>query len=275
MKILVPTDFNNASFTAYQYASMLAEKLGASITLLHVIAGSFNTGDTLSFEPLQTMESQAYARLKFFATTYAEERNIELPKVAAHHVVRWGIPGFSIVDYADDKDYDLIVMGSRDKYGFLDRLLGSSSALAIRRADCPVLVIHADTPVRLPQQAVFAFDDKGDLEDALEAYCKINKHIGAHTKFVHIDNHSGQDNINEQVGDILAELIIDEEVAFGFEIEQKEGSDVAKQIKDYCQIEKADMLVIHRKEDGIFKNLFGSTLSVSIAQGVKLPVLIA
>lgn len=274
MKILVPTDFNKASFSAYRYASMLSEQLGAEVTLLHVIAGSFNTGDTLSFEPLQTMETTAYERLQYFATTYADDQEIDLTQRASQTVVRWGIPGFSIVDYARDKDFDLIVIGSRDNYGFLDRLLGSASAVVVRRSECPVLVIHADTPIQLPEVSVFAFDDKGDIEDAVEDYRDFNNPIGAFTKFLHVDDNDGADDISRQIGDIIVELADEDEAQFAFTIDNKLGNDIPQIIKDYCLFEKADLLAIHRKEDGIFRRLFGSTLSVTLAQGVKLPVLV-
>lgn len=273
MKILVPTDFNRASLSAYNYASLVAERFDAEITLLHVIAGSFNTGDTLAIEPLQTLETTANERLQYFSKKYAEEQKVELPVPAKKTIVRWGMPGFTIVDYADDNDYDLIVMGSRDKYGFFDRLLGSASAITVRRSSCPVMIIHADTPMRLPEKVVFTFDDKVDIEDSVEDYRSLNKVLKAYTKFLHVDNHQGKDDISDQVAEILDEMA-DEEYSFAFDVQTIKGDSVTDKIKDFCLFEKADMIVMHHREKGVFGSLFGRQLSVEVAQDFKLPVLV-
>jgi nucleotide-binding universal stress UspA family protein len=46
-----------------------------------------------------------------------------------------------IVDYAEDKDIDLIVIGTRGKSGFKKMLLGSVASGVVTYAHCPVLVV--------------------------------------------------------------------------------------------------------------------------------------
>ena len=54
-------------------------------------------------------------------------------------------PADQIVRYADEKDLDLIVIGSRGKGGLADVTMGSTSRRVLRRCSKPVL------DVRLPE----------------------------------------------------------------------------------------------------------------------------
>jgi nucleotide-binding universal stress UspA family protein len=55
-----------------------------------------------------------------------------------------GEPGQELVDAAEQRHADLIVVGTRDP-GFLERLLGGSVSQDVaRRARCDVLIVHPD-----------------------------------------------------------------------------------------------------------------------------------
>jgi nucleotide-binding universal stress UspA family protein len=47
----------------------------------------------------------------------------------------------AIVEYAEDKNIDLIVVGSRGMSGFKKLLLGSVASGVVTYAHCPVLVV--------------------------------------------------------------------------------------------------------------------------------------
>lgn len=47
----------------------------------------------------------------------------------------------AIVDYAEEKNFKLIVIGTRGKSGFKKLLLGSVASSVITYAHCPVLVV--------------------------------------------------------------------------------------------------------------------------------------
>jgi nucleotide-binding universal stress UspA family protein len=62
--------------------------------------------------------------------------------VDAEYVVEMGDPVERLLDVADRRDADLIVVGSRAR-GFLERLLGHTVDEAVaRRADRDVLLVH-------------------------------------------------------------------------------------------------------------------------------------
>lgn len=53
-----------------------------------------------------------------------------------------GEPRTAIIDFANNNDYDIIVVGSRGLGAVTGLLLGSVSTYVVHHAPCPVLVVH-------------------------------------------------------------------------------------------------------------------------------------
>ena len=109
-------------------AAELAETLGARLIVTNVS----------SPEPRDAEGLAASARAKLEDA----RRRLAGRNVAAEFVPVVGPPGDAIVRLADERDADLIVVGTRKK-GFFERLVeGSVNQEVLRRASCDVLVVH-------------------------------------------------------------------------------------------------------------------------------------
>lgn len=273
-KILVPVDFYETSFAAFNYAAHFAILFPeAEITLLHVINGSFNTNDVVVFSPMIARRDAAINRLTFFHEEYPKEIGVHLPAVDVKKEVRYGIPGFCIADFANDYGFDLVIMGTRDQHSLFDRILGSASAITVRMAKCPVMLIHENVKYNKPQHITFAFDAKSDLEPALADFYSVNAILQAKTDFVHVHDKS-KDNLSRQKMAIVEEMFAKNKPTFSFEIKAIYGTDVHAALEDYCLFEKSDMLVMMHRAEGMFSNLFKQHHSVRMAQEFHLPVLV-
>lgn len=273
-RILVPVDFFKTSFAAFNYAANFSQLFPDSeITLLHVINGAFNMDDTLVFDLMESKKDAALEKLGYFHQTYPSELGIDIPKIKVKKDVRFGLPGFTIAEYASSHNFDMVIMGTRDKHNLFDKLLGSASAITLRTAECPVMLIHESVKFNSPKKVVFAFDEKSDLEDALEGYWKLNSVLGAKTDFVHVNTKNRKDVLHQK-SEIVEELFEDHNPSFSFEIKTIDGDNVHTAIKDYCLFEKSDILVMMHRKEGVFKNMFRSHNSVRMAHEFHLPVLI-
>jgi nucleotide-binding universal stress UspA family protein len=65
-----------------------------------------------------------------------------------------GFNAMAIVEYAQDHDIDLIVMGTHGRTGMAHLIIGSVAERVVRLAHCPVLTVRADkTVLRQPERA--------------------------------------------------------------------------------------------------------------------------
>lgn len=138
-KILVGVDWSEASLRAARRAASLASKLGARLTLLTVVPPpTVMLGELLSPSVIDTtpLLEAARERLESLSGRLREEYGVEVDYDAV-----LGEPADSIVEYAVEGGYDLIVLGRRGLSG-LDRLfLGSITRKVLERARVDVLVI--------------------------------------------------------------------------------------------------------------------------------------
>ena len=273
-RILVPVDFFKTSFAAFNYAANFSQLFPkVEIILLHVINGPFDTKNVVIFDPMLDIHDAAVKRLTYLHEEYADMIGITLPSVDLKKEAIFGLPEIKIPEYAKNHDIDMIIMGTRDKHNIFDKILGSASAITLRRAHCPVMLIHENVRFNTPEKIVFAFDEKSDIEDALERFWKLNSVIKAKTDFVHV-NTNKKDNINHQKSEIVEELFEENVPSFSFEIKTIVGDDIHTALKDYCLFEKSDILVMMHRKEGVFKNIFGTHHSVKMAQEFHLPVLV-
>ena len=141
--ILVPTDFSAYADHALEYAIELATTLQARLTLLHVFhLSSLAVGDmspAVFSATLQAMETNAKQR------TQTALDCIHQAGLQGDSAIVEGIPFQTIIDTANDKGIDLIVMGTHGRTGLTHALVGSVAEKVVRLAPCPVLVTRGTT----------------------------------------------------------------------------------------------------------------------------------
>jgi universal stress protein A len=146
-RILVPTDFSTASDAALGFAKTVAGMFNASLHLLHVFEDPVVTvGFTEAYAPLPPATRIALVddAGKQLAARLSEE---ERARYDATTEVVSGASAMAIVEYAQDRGIDLIVMGTHGRTGMAHLLIGSVAERVVRLAPCPVLTVHADRAV--------------------------------------------------------------------------------------------------------------------------------
>jgi nucleotide-binding universal stress UspA family protein len=141
-RILVPTDFSDASTGALQMAIELAQRFGARITLFHahqVPSYVFPEGMMPVSPPvLQDLEQSIGLELTRLAA------GVESAGVPVDHHQALGVPFAEVCRYAEEMHADLIVMGTHGRTGLRHVLLGSTAEKVVRKAPCPVLTVRPE-----------------------------------------------------------------------------------------------------------------------------------
>jgi universal stress protein A len=143
-KILVPTDFSDASAAALQCAFRLADALHAELCVLHVVEDPYPLGAyTEYYSPppeafLVRQESQARRQLESLLTPEQRER------YHATLELRQGNAARQILGYLSEHGaVHLVVMATHGRGGVARLMMGSVADKIVRMAPCPVLTVRA------------------------------------------------------------------------------------------------------------------------------------
>lgn len=151
--ILVPTDFSETSDLALRHAVEAARTYGARLYLVHVPGP---TGEDFEADfPVGRFETTVRQRLAAFVS------EDEIAALRPEYALRIGAPAEEIVRYAQDREIDLIVMGTHGRKGVAHMLLGSVAEHVVRAAPCPVLLVRQQEQAVAEQRAIPAREGVG------------------------------------------------------------------------------------------------------------------
>ena len=146
--ILVPLDGSPTSMEAADYAIMLSTLHHTQIVLLHVVNVAEFYSSLQFFEVKQPIESKEIIEEakkeanKWFNSVKKkiDEKLGTQTKIETHIIISQSTVK-SILDFAEEKNVDLIVVGTRGRSGIKKLLLGSTASGVVTYSSCPVTVV--------------------------------------------------------------------------------------------------------------------------------------
>jgi len=152
--LLCPVDFSDHSQAALGHASDVAGRTGANLVVLHVEAPPMPTtvpaGPGLA--PAPTVAVPTGGAIDPGSKGNAPESPTAGDLLQAftpsagidyEHVLRQGAAADCILDVANERSVDQIVMGTHGRTGWRRVLLGSTAEEVVRKAKCPVTVVKS------------------------------------------------------------------------------------------------------------------------------------
>ncbi len=136
-KILVAVDGSECARRAFDSALKLGKDLGAKVIVMTVVQPPSMI--TMQKDLQGTIEMLLEKEAKILLANYgtiAEKRGVDFETILAI-----GYPSRVILNTAESKGADLIVVGSRGLGGLKELFLGSVSHAVVQNADIPVLVV--------------------------------------------------------------------------------------------------------------------------------------
>ena len=134
-KILVPLDGSSNSFRGLDTAIHMARECQATITGLYVL-GLTKPRPNDAITPLEKILLEHAQKIMKKAKLAAAKKGILF-----FDRVSYGDEGKRIVDVAQNKNFDLIVIGSRGMGAAKEIFLGSTSNYVLHKSKKPVLVV--------------------------------------------------------------------------------------------------------------------------------------
>lgn len=140
--IMVPTDFSEYSDKALRQALDIGIQYSAKVHVPHVIHQQIHRGFfefSLGDEMMEMFKNhtveEAEENLAVQVAKFPQAKEVELTTA-----VKIGIPYEAILEEAQEKGIDLIVIASLGKSGIAKYLIGSVARNVLKGASCPVLL---------------------------------------------------------------------------------------------------------------------------------------
>lgn len=137
-RILFPTDGSEGAEAALEHAIDHAVTYDATLEVLYIIEETLPVLEAGAPDVLDALEKQGQEVIDN-ARERAKAAGVESIQVS----VAGGSPYRQILKYIDDREIDLVVMGTHGRRGVDRYLLGSVTEKVVRTADCPVLTVRA------------------------------------------------------------------------------------------------------------------------------------
>ena len=175
-KIMVPVDFSEASKKAVNYGFSLALEFEARLVLAHIAP----------YDGVAYLTAKADL-LQLIPADYRERIDFEI-------IVKSGEVRQELLGIVEDKEIDLVVMGSRGRSYFERMLLGSVTERMLRKLHVPILTVshldperelHNPEPVPL-RRLLYATDLAEGSEAGLQFSIRLARGLNAHLTVVHV-----------------------------------------------------------------------------------------
>jgi nucleotide-binding universal stress UspA family protein len=151
-KVVVPVDFSDNSRLIAESAGYLAGKFGASMYLVFIVQNFEDySGFFVPQMTLPTLEGELTESAEVKMASFSEEMAPFCEKSGVkdlNYKVFMGDVGEKIVEYANEVEADLIIMGTHGYKGLEKIMFGSVADKVVRAAACPVMTINPYTCCR-------------------------------------------------------------------------------------------------------------------------------
>lgn len=188
-RVLIATDFSDASRNALRYAAAIARNHGARLHVVHVVS---SVGYRMVGADAEVHAAELAAReLKELWGRLAGDDLSSTVELAL--IVRRGDVCAQLEDLIQKEDIDLVVVGTRGRTGLSKVVLGSVAEEIFRKASCPVLTVGPSSAWDWPEREVgaekavlFATDFGDDSLRALPYAVSIANRSGSKLVLVHV-----------------------------------------------------------------------------------------
>ncbi len=185
-KILVPVDFSDCSNKALEYAILFGEKYGAALTLFHVVAlFQEDVGETERMQELEKIVKRQEEKIR--EQMSGSKEKVTARGVSVNTVIQRGInPADTILEFLDEQDFDLVIMGTHGRTGLKHVLQGSVAEKVVRLSPVPVLTIHREVQKYDFDDIVVPIDFSAHSLKAVEYATDLAQTFNSHLYFLHV-----------------------------------------------------------------------------------------
>ncbi len=261
-------DFTEVSLNAFDYAVKSFDN--ASFEVVHVTKSMVSINEPLNIESAKTKFEILKDHLSDLIRS--EFGNDLFDKVQIEVMILEGDTVPQIRKYIDRNKFDAMVIGTRDKYDFFDRWIGTISLGLVKTLNIPVYLVPRYAQFKKLKRVLVASDYYPENHKVISILKKWNKLHQAFVKFLHI--HTGDSELDISGSEtIINELIAETDPSFGFELAVIQDKNITQSILSSAYNFKADLLIVIPKNQTFVHSLLFKSLSKELILQSAIPVL--
>ncbi|GAA0871501.1 universal stress protein [Gangjinia marincola] len=270
-KILVPTDFSPEAENALQVAAHLAKKHNAEIYLTHMLDLPMDLIDPMSDGSASDLP-EAIFFMKLARKRFDEILSKDyLQGISVHETVDFYDAFDGIIAVSQEKECDVIIMGSRGASGLREIFIGSNTEKVVRQSPIPVMVIKNEHKEKFDiQKFVFATGFNMDTVETCRAAKAFAENLNASFEILSI-NISGKFKTSGEIQERINTFL----VALGdtnVKVTIYNDKSIEKGIIHYANDNAVDMVGISTHGRKGIAHFFNASLSQSMVNHAKRPV---
>lgn len=200
-RILVPTDGSGVATAAAEAAITLADRFDSELHVVFVV-------ETERLAYLADESRQELNRRGSEAVETIEQRAAETGVTAVAEVLDEGRPVHrSVLEYAEVRETDLIVMGTHGRTGVGRIVLGSVAEQTLRESRIPVMTVHEGTITDVSLESLLVpFDGSDSGLAAVDHALDLAASTGGGVSFLNVVNHATIAGAETSAGTVIDAL---------------------------------------------------------------------
>jgi nucleotide-binding universal stress UspA family protein len=272
-KILVPVDFSGISEAALLTALTLVKKLDGELHLIHVI--SFNPNSfavlpetQLELSALKDIEAAVSKKMKELSAFVKSEIGAE-----PHSIFVTGDVHNEIVNYSDQNEIDLIVMGTHGVSGYKELFIGSNAHKVVTLSNVHVLTLQSNNDGKGFNDILIPIGDSLLSREKVKIAIQIAKLFDATIHVVGIAETTGKNDLHKvEIKSKSLEVILkDEEVKYTRTIIS--ASNTAQGALKIAEEKNCDLIIINSGQESKITGVFLGVFAQQIVNHSLIPVL--
>ena len=274
-KILVPTDFSTCANTAVNFAVQSAKILPVEVTILHVfeVKGNIYTdymGVNKEFN--QSLLDEVENKLSQLKSNIEKTEGI----VVTTYIFK-GTVNEAILQTAEDKNIDLIVMGTLGASGIKEKVWGSNASAIIGNSKVPVMVIPYEYEWKEPKNILIATNHFEKEPAILNFLFNLADLYKARMQVAVFTNEDDDNTITllehtrkTQEYEIMLKKKYKEEMLTATQLF---GKEFEVTLEDYIRQNEIDILAMVTYQRSLWARIFHPSITKRISYHTKIPLL--
>lgn len=262
MKILVPTDYSQNAYKAFEYVYNLYSGEDHQFILLNV-QNARHAGAILTVDVNKDMVKQSHVKMD----QLVDDIRAKHPTIRIQGIVTAGTFLDSIIEKTDEFSTDIVAIGTKGASGVQSVLMGSNAANLIGHSNRPLIVVPENARMNPPMRGLLAADfvsqPKPSTYDPLLDLCYEHK---THLDILHV---ARPNEAHFTLNDVPFST-----EGLEFTLNERVDADVEYAIIDFVQEKDIDLIGIVKSKGGFIHDLFHSSLTKKLGMHSDTPLLV-